>query len=87
MSPRPTVAVTHNVERNLEEIQEFLVEHGASAAFAALVDQLFESVVPNLERFPDLEPPQPSKRISISARWITSRAAASSGVGAITSRA
>lgn len=54
MSRRVVVEVTANFERNLAEIEQFLVEHDAPAGFAALINHLFETVVPNLERFPEL---------------------------------
>lgn len=49
-----TVRLTANFERNLDDIRTFLDEHDAAAAFAALIEELFDRVIPNLERFPDI---------------------------------
>jgi|JI10StandDraft_1071094.scaffolds.fasta_scaffold244268_3 plasmid stabilization system protein ParE len=54
MSRRGRVEVAQNFERNLEDIEAWLTEHEAASAFATLLDELFERVVPNLERFPEL---------------------------------
>lgn len=50
--PRVVVRVTQNFERNLEEIRAFLEEQEAQA-FDALLHELDQTIVPNLERFPD----------------------------------
>lgn len=49
---KATVKLTANFERNLDEIEQFLIEAGASQAFGALLDELTDTVIPNLERFP-----------------------------------
>ncbi|MEE4302232.1 MAG: type II toxin-antitoxin system RelE/ParE family toxin [Pseudomonadales bacterium] len=50
-----TVRITANFERSLERIQAFLLELEAPPeAFDALLDYLCDTVVPNLERFPEL---------------------------------
>ena len=58
MSPsRPrhyAVKFTANFERNLGGIQQFLGDAQAPQAFDALLDELLDTVVPNLERFPDM---------------------------------
>lgn len=54
MSRRGRVEVALNFERNLEDVEAWLNEHDAVGAFVALLDELFERVVPNLERFPEL---------------------------------
>ncbi len=46
--------VTANFERNLESIRSFLEEEDPPREFGALLDQLFDSIIPNLERFPQL---------------------------------
>lgn len=51
-TPKFTVQLTANFERNLEEIDRFLIEAGAPQAFDALLDELTDIVIPNLERFP-----------------------------------
>lgn len=58
MSPsRPqhhAVKLTANFERNLGGVQQFLEDARAPQAFDALLDELLDTVVPNLERFPDM---------------------------------
>ena len=54
MAKRITVKLTANFERNLEEIERFLVEGNAPYAYDALLDELLTTVIPNLERFPDM---------------------------------
>jgi plasmid stabilization system protein ParE len=54
MARRCTVRITANFQRNLDSIQAFLAEHDAQRAFAELLDQLFDTVIPNLESFPEL---------------------------------
>ena len=54
MSRRVRVELTANFESNLDDLESFLAEHDAEAAFAALVDELLDTVVPNLERFPEI---------------------------------
>ncbi|WP_069707139.1 type II toxin-antitoxin system RelE/ParE family toxin [Burkholderia seminalis] len=51
MKARHTVKLTANFERNLDEIDAFLREAEASQAFDALLDELTDTVIPNLERF------------------------------------
>ncbi|MCA9182253.1 MAG: type II toxin-antitoxin system RelE/ParE family toxin [Planctomycetales bacterium] len=54
MTAKRTVKLTTNFERNLEEIEAFLVEAGAPHAFDALLDELTDTVIPNLESFPGM---------------------------------
>ena len=54
MEGRIVVKLTANFERNLEEIELFFVEADASRAYEALLDELLATVIPNLERFPDM---------------------------------
>jgi len=54
MTHKTTVQVTANFERNLENIEAFLVEAEALRAYDALLDELLFTVIPNLERFPDM---------------------------------
>lgn len=51
------IKFTANFERNLESIDQFLLEAEAPHAFDALLDQLAETIIPNLERFPDIGRP------------------------------
>jgi plasmid stabilization system protein ParE len=52
-----TVKLTANFERNLAEIERFWMEAGAPLAYDTLLDELIETVVPNLERFPGMGRP------------------------------
>lgn len=52
MALQTTIRITGNFERNLDSIQQFLVTHDAPLAFDALLDELFGTVLSNLERFP-----------------------------------
>lgn len=54
MTDRSHVKLTANFERNLEEIEAFLLEVEAPQAFDALLNELSDSLIPNLERFPDM---------------------------------
>jgi plasmid stabilization system protein ParE len=48
------VKLTANFERNLEEVDAFLLKAQAPQAFDALLDELTDTVIPNLERFPGM---------------------------------
>jgi plasmid stabilization system protein ParE len=52
--PRPTVQITHNFARNLEEIESFLLERDGLSEWNALIEKLFDRIIPNLQRFPDM---------------------------------
>ena len=54
MARRCTVRITANFQRNLDSIQAFLAEHDAQRAFAELLGQLFDTIIPNLESFPEM---------------------------------
>ena len=54
MTKKTIVRLTANFERNLESIETFLVEAEAPRAYDALLDELIFTVIPNLERFPDM---------------------------------
>lgn len=54
MARKFVVKLTANFERNLADIERFLVEMEATSAYDALLDELLETVVPNLERFPGM---------------------------------
>ena len=51
---RATVNLTTNFERNLDEIEAFLTEAEAPQAFDALLEELTDTVIPNLECFPTM---------------------------------
>lgn len=52
MSKKTTVKLTAHFERNLEVIESFLAEAGALPVFDRLLDELLDTLIPNLERFP-----------------------------------
>lgn len=54
MRARHTVKLTANFEHNLEEVEAFLLESKAPQAFDALLDELADTIIPNLERFPTM---------------------------------
>lgn len=54
MASRLIIKLTANFERNLEEMEAFLLEAQAPQAFDALLDELTDTVIPNLERFPGM---------------------------------
>jgi len=57
MAKKPVIKFTANFERNLEEIERFLTEAEAPQAYDGLLDELLETVIPNLERFPGMGRP------------------------------
>ena len=57
MAKKPVIKFTANFERNLGEIEHFLAAAEAPLAFDALLDELLETVIPNLERFPGMGRP------------------------------
>lgn len=57
MAKKPVIKFTANFERNLEGIELFLSEVEAPQAFDGLLDELLDTVIPNLERFPDMGRP------------------------------
>lgn len=57
MANKPVVKFTANFERNLEEIERFLTDAEAPQAYDGLLDELLETVIPNLERFPGMGRP------------------------------
>lgn len=62
MAKRPVVKFTANFERNLEEIERFLIDAEAAPAYDGLLDELLETVIPNLERFPGMGRPFMSRQ-------------------------
>jgi plasmid stabilization system protein ParE len=54
VASRHVVKLTANFERNLEAAEAFLLEANAPLAFDALLDELTDTVIPNLERFPGM---------------------------------
>ena len=54
MAKKPVVKFTTNFECNLDSSDHFLTEMEAPQAFDGLLDELLETVIPNLERFPEI---------------------------------
>ena len=66
MARKPVVRLTANFERNLADIERFLTEAEAPQAYDALLDELLDTVIPNLERFPGIGRPffaQPARSV------------------------
>lgn len=54
MTSRRTVYATQNFADNLDEIGRFLHERDVPHAFHALLQRLFDMIIPNLQRFPEM---------------------------------
>ncbi|MHB1666828.1 MAG: type II toxin-antitoxin system RelE/ParE family toxin [Thiomonas sp.] len=54
MANKHRVKLTANFEGNLKEVERFLLEADALQAFDALLIELTDTVIPNLERFPGM---------------------------------
>jgi plasmid stabilization system protein ParE len=54
MTNLAAIKLTANFESNLENIERYLSEAEISSAFDALLDELLNTVIPNLERFPEM---------------------------------
>ncbi len=63
MAGKRVVKLTANFERNLLEIERFLIEVEAPQAFDDLLDELVVTVIPNLEQFPEMGRPFLQQRI------------------------
>ncbi len=61
MSRRRSVRVTRNFDKNLADIRRFLEEQQAPQEFRSLIEALFDTVIPNLERFPEMGVEFPAK--------------------------
>ena len=57
MTGKRVVKLAANFERNLEDIERFLIEAEAPCAYEALLDELLGTVIRNLEQFPGLGRP------------------------------
>ncbi len=55
--PAASVHLTRSFERHLDEIEQFLHQAQAPQAFDALLDELADTAIPNLERFPGMGRP------------------------------
>jgi hypothetical protein len=52
MAQRATIKITENFLRNLDQIEEFLESIEQRQSIEPLLDELFDTVIPNLEQFP-----------------------------------
>lgn len=57
MAGKTVIRLTANFERNLETIADFLLAAQIPQRFDALLDELIGTVIPNLERFPQMGRP------------------------------
>lgn len=57
MARKCAVKLTENFERNFEGIELFLEEAGRLPAYDHLLDEILETLIPNLERFPEMGRP------------------------------
>ena len=57
MTKKLVVKLTANFERNLADIETFLTEADAPQAYDGMLDELLDTVIPNLERFPGMGRP------------------------------
>lgn len=57
MAKKFVVKLTANFERNLADIERFLTEVDAPQAYDGLLDELLDTLIPNLERFPGIGRP------------------------------
>lgn len=78
MTKKITVKLAANFERNLEAIEAFLTEAEAHQAYDRLLDDLTETIIPNLERFPAmgrrfLERPVRSVEVANAREWLQSK--------------
>ena len=57
MAKKLVIKLTANFERNLADIERFLTGAEAPRAYDVLLDELLDTVIPNLERFPGMGRP------------------------------
>jgi len=79
---RTRVRVTANFEANLAAVEAYWVAEEASEAYARLLDELTDTVLPNLERYPQMGRPfLPRRAHSVEALEAASRLADRLGAG------
>lgn len=54
MTNKTTVQITANFFANLDSIHLFLADGGAGISFKQIINNLLETVIPNLEQFPNM---------------------------------
>ena len=52
MNPPVTVYITQNFENNLDNIQQYFKDNEVPQQFDLFIEELFDTIIPNLERFP-----------------------------------
>lgn len=52
MTKKATIKLTANFERNIEAIEMFMAEVHAPQSYDRLLDELSDTLIPNLEHFP-----------------------------------
>jgi plasmid stabilization system protein ParE len=74
VASKTRIKLSANFERNLESIEAFWLDGDAPQAFDALIGELLETVIPNLERFPGMGRPFLERaRRSVEARMDVER--------------
>ena len=83
-SKKTAVKITVNFEANLASIEAFCIEDDAPRAYDLLLDNLLNTVIPNLERFPKLGRPFLARQAqSIESQAMIERLKARTGRGEI----
>ncbi len=83
-SKKVAVNLTANLEANLAFIETFWIEADAPRSYDRLLDVLLESVIPNLEQFPQMGRPFLSRQAqSVESQALIERLKTRSGRGEI----
>jgi len=83
-SKRMAVKITANSEANLASIEAFCIKDDAPHGYALLLDDLLQTVIPNLEQFPNMGRPFLARQAqSIEAQAMIERLKARAGRGEI----
>jgi plasmid stabilization system protein ParE len=83
-SKKTAVKITANFEANLASIEAFCIEDDAPQAYDLLLDNLLNTVIPNLEQFPKLGRPFLARQAqSIESQAMIERLKARTGRGEI----
>lgn len=83
-SKRMAVKITANFEANLASIEAFCLKDDAPHAYALLLEDLLETVIPNLEQFPTMGRPFLAREAqSIESQFMVERLKARTGRGEI----
>jgi hypothetical protein len=83
-SKKMAVKITANFEASLASFEAFCIKDNAPHAYALLLDDLLETVIPNLEQFPSMGRPFLARQAqSIESRAMIDRLKARTGRGEI----